>query len=68
MAAGFVNTGEIEKLGGTVAKAREAAAGGPVFEVQLTLAEAESASHRVDRDPDLHPVTGGERDDRAEGG
>src|SRR5262245_45598794 len=56
-----VGAGEIEQLPGPVGEAGDRAAGRPMGEVELVLADGPTGANSVDRHPHLHPVTARER-------
>ena len=55
-----VGAAEVGQLAGAVEEAAQVAAGRPVLEVELVLAQPVAGADRVDRHPDLHPVAAGE--------
>jgi hypothetical protein len=58
-----VNPHEIHELTGAMRKAGRSATGGTVAQIELDLGDSPSGPSGVDRHPDLHPESRGERQD-----
>ena len=58
--------GEVAQLAAPVDEAAERAPGRPVLELELDLGQPIAGADGIDGHPDLHPVSGGEREHRAQ--